>query len=726
MAGGSSSGEAAHAPDERTPLSYRISVDTGGTFTDVVIVDSAGELHVAKALTSQARSFDGIRPSLEQLASQFGLTVVELLERTTHFAYGTTRATNAIVEGKTPRTAFFTTAGFPDILLLREGGKIGPFTPKEFPAPYVPRYLTFEIDERVDSDGGVFRELDEATALGAIESCRRLGVEAVGVSLLWSTVNAAHELRVGELLAEHLPGVAVTLSHQLNPVIREYRRASSTVIDASLKPIMQRFLGELESDLRDAGFGGTLLISTSYGGAWPTDEMTERPIYSVGSGPSMTPVAALECGRLELGSDAPSLLVCDTGGTTFDVGLITEGDIHYSSETWLGERWGGHITGTKSVDVRSIGAGGGSIVSVDSGGLMQVGPASAGAEPGPACYGLGGTLPTVTDAALVLGFLDPEGFLGGRLRLDPDAARSAFDGVAERLGKTIEEVAQGAIIIATQNVVSAIREITIAQGIDPRELAIVAGGGASGLNVVQMARELGCSVVIVPRTAGALSAVGALQADVISEFAANHFAESSRLDQDAVNDALAVIGERAEAFAHDIKALGARSVELTASVDARYPGQVWELETPLPATRLRGDADVAALEQAFHELHERVFAVSEPGQQVECVIWKIRVTGELDKPALVAAAADTDDGAPIRKRTVVFAQDGATETPIYAGERLAPGTEVSGPAVILEGTTTLVIDPGARARVSDHGAYVIATDAESWAGATPSTGAVAR
>jgi N-methylhydantoinase A len=708
-------------------VSFRISVDTGGTFTDVVIVDAAGELHVAKALTAYARGFDGIRPSLERLAEDFGVSVEELLAQTTHFAYGTTLSTNAIVEGRTARTAFLTTTGFADVLLFREGGKLGPFRPREFAPPYVPRYLTFEIDERVDSDGEVFRPLDEASVRRAIAACREQDVEAVGVSLLWSTVNPVHELRVGELLAAELPDVAVTLSHLLNPIVREYRRASSAVIDASLKPLTQRFLGELEDDLRAAGFGGRLMISTSYGGSWPTAEMIERPIYSVGSGPSMAPVAGLEIGRAALGEDAPDLLVCDTGGTTFDVGLISDGEIHYSTETWLGERWTGHITGTKAVDVRSIGAGGGSIVSVDSGGLMRVGPQSAGADPGPACYGTGGTLPTVTDAAVILGFLDPEGFLGGRLRLDVDAAHAAFAPVAERLGKSVVETAQGAIIIATQNVVSAIREITVAQGIDPRELAIVAGGGASGLNVVQMARELGCRTVILPRTAGVLSAVGALQADVISEFAANRFAESARLDRDVVNAALEEAGQRARAFADVVTELGARSVSLAASVDARYPGQVWELETPLPATRIRDDADVAALTRAFHEQHERVFAVSEPDQQVECVTWRVRVTGQLDKPALAAAAAAGDEaGRPVRRRTVVFAEHGAADTPIYSGERLPAGTRLEGPAVILEPTTTLVLDPGAELVVSADGAYVIATAADPASVAPVTAEAVAR
>lgn len=700
-------------------MSYRISVDTGGTFTDVVVAAPDGQTRIGKALTTIDRAFDGIRPGLGQVAEELGLTVRELLERTSHFAYGTTRATNAIVEGKTARTAYFTTEGFPDTLLLREGGKIGPFTAAEFPPPYVPRYLTFEISERVDSDGAVFRGLDEASVLAAIDACRRHDVAAVGVCLLWSTANPAHELRIGALLAEHLPGVAVTLSHELNPIVREYRRASSTVIDASLKPLMQRFLGELERDLDDAGFAGRLLVSTSYGGAWPTEAMVQRPIYSVGSGPSMAPVAGLTCGREELQTPTPDLLVCDTGGTTFDVGLVTAGDIHYTADTWLGGRWTGHITGTKAVDVRSIGAGGGSLVWIDSGGLLHVGPESAGADPGPACYGRGGTLPTVTDAAVLLGFLDPERFLDGRLALDVAAAGRAFEPVAEGLGMTVEQAAEGALVIATQNVVSAVREITIAQGIDPRELAIVAGGGAGGLNVVQIARELGCRTVLVPRTAGALSAAGALGADVISEFAANGYVDTGRIDLTVANAALESARTRAVAFLDSLGELRAET-SLEASVDARYRGQVWELETPLPTAMLRGDADVQALEAAFHAIHERLFAVSEPGQRLECITWRVRAIARLSTETPHHVASGELDAAPTRIRRVVFTGAGARETPIYDGERLAPGTELDGPAVILEPTSTLVIDPGAHVRVSEHGAYVIDTE-----GAGPVAGAAA-
>src|SRR5204863_152376 len=270
-----------------------------------------GLLHLAKAPTDLERAFQSIEDGLAQLAPELGLTVGELLARTDVFTYGTTRATNSIVEARTARTAFFTTEGFPDVLLLREGGKLEPFRQLPYPPPYVPRYLTFEIRERIDSEGAVFVELDEAGVLAAIEDARRLRAEALAVCLIWSIVNPAHELRVGELVEQEWPGVPYTLSHRLNPIIREYRRASSTAIDASLKPLMQSYLRTMEEDLRQAGLRGHVFVATSFGGAWRPEEVVERPIYSVGSGPSMAPVAALTYARAEHAQEGHDLIVCD-------------------------------------------------------------------------------------------------------------------------------------------------------------------------------------------------------------------------------------------------------------------------------------------------------------------------------------------------------------------------------------------------------------------------------
>ena len=687
-------------------MTYRISVDTGGTFTDIVVSDASGQLEVGKAPTTRARAYEGLREGVGQVAVRLGLSVEELLAQTDVLTYGTTRATNAIVEGKTARTAFFTTQGFPDILLLREGGKPDPFKQMPYPMPYVPRWLTFEICERMDAEGEPFLPLDEETVVAAVGRARELGVEAIAVCLLWSIVNPSHEQRVGELIEEHWPGVPYTLSHALNPIIREYRRASSTAIDASLKPLMQEYLTTMERDLREAGFRGHLLIATSFGGAWRPDQVVERPIYSVGSGPSMAPVAALMYGRAEFGEDVGGdLVVCDTGGTTFDVGLVSGGLVNATAETWLGGRWTGHITGIRSVDVKSIGAGGGSIIWIDPGGLLRVGPLSAGADPGPACYGRGGTEPTVTDAAVVLGWIDPAYFLGGLLTLDADASRRVLLGVAERLGMSVEEAAYAALTIATENIIGAIREITIAQGIDPREYSLVAGGGASGLNVVPIARELGSKRVLLPSTAGALSACGALFSDVISEFSRSRYAETRTLDVDIVNEVLADIEARADAFLDDLADIDPVEIRKEFTVEARYRAQIWELDVPIPSRIRQGE--IGVLEDAFHETHERVFAVREPGQYLECLLWKVRATAVPRKPGVHSRALAEGAPQPASVAPAYFRETGLVPVPSYDGVSLPRGARIEGPAIVREATTTVVAYPGSTVTVSALGNYLL-------------------
>lgn len=689
---------------------YRVAIDIGGTFTDVVVVDRGGKMHIGKGLTRPDRAFPAIVEAIEAADPPLEVGAGGCFAAADLIAYGTTRALNAIVEGETARTAFFTTAGFPDILLLREGGKRGRFTQVEYGDPYVPRRLTFEIVERVDADGSVFGPLDEGSAVAAIESAREAGCTAIGVCLLWSVVNPAHELRLAELLDEHLPGIPYTLSHRLNPTVREYRRASATVIDASLKQLMQAHLRQLEEDARGAGFQGQLLVATSFGGSWPAEEMIERPIYSIGSGPSMAPRAGVVYAEAEIDLEGPDvdLLICDTGGTTFDVSLVLAGEVQQAAETWIGDRSTGHITGTQSVDVQSIGAGGGSVAWIDPGGLLRVGPRSAGAEPGPACYGRGGVEPTVTDAAVVLGHLDPAQFLGGRIELDAARARTALaDGIADALGLDIDAAAEAVLVVATTQIVGAIREITIAQGIDPRELVLVAGGGAAGINAVPIARELGCAKILLPKTAGAFSAVGALYADVISEFAATSYAETRDLDRLAVNGVLDRLTSRSEEFLARLDGLAPTDTAIEHLVDARYPGQVWDIPLALPVSRFHGDAEVASLEAAFHAAHKRRFAVEEPDRHVECVTWKARAVASLAKPTLAASGRDGTGDTEAAFQDACFPAIGRGPVQVFDGAELGPGRRIAGPAIVAEPTTTVVLYPGSAATVGRHGSYLI-------------------
>jgi N-methylhydantoinase A len=676
------------------------AVDTGGTFTDL-IVDTGKELRLFKAHTTPADPVDGVLDALTVAAREMGEDRRALLARGARFIHGTTHATNALVTGSTARTAFLTTEGHPDILLFREGGRARPFDfSVAYPEPLVPRALTYEVPGRVLADGTVHEPLGEDRVVEIAGLLRAAGVEAVGVSLLWSIVNAAHELRVGELLAEHLPGVPFTLSHRLNPTLREYRRASSTCIDASLKPLMAAYFGSLEQRLAEAGFGGRVLTVTSQGGMLDAAETAQAPIHSINSGPSMAPVA----GRLYAAREhrRATAIIADTGGTTFDVSVVRDGVIPRTRETWIGPEYQGHITGFPSVDVTSVGAGGGSIAWIDGGGMLRVGPQSAGSTPGPACYGKGGTRPTVTDACLVLGYLDPEYFLAGTMSLDEAAARRSIEQeVALPLALAADEAAGAILRIATENMVHAIEEITVGQGIDPRDAVLIGGGGAAGLNVVAIARRLGCREVIIPETGAALSAAGALLSELSADHAETHVTDTADFDAAGVRAVLARLTGACRAFAERAAPGAEPAIDYT--MEARYPRQNWEIEVPVAAEHIGAEPQVGELARAFHRAHEQLFAISDPGSRVEIVAWRARarvaVGDGADRRVAPAHRAEPSR----RTRRAWFQAGGWADAEIVDFERLPDDSAFAGPAVVESSFTTVVVDPGVRARRTAHG-----------------------
>jgi N-methylhydantoinase A len=563
----------------------RFSVDTGGTFTDLIVEDDDGSLRMFKAPTNPANPILGVIEALKVAADGYGLPLADLLARGEMFIYGTTHAINAIITGNTARTAFLTSQGHPDVLVLREGGRIDPFNFQvPYPQPYVPRSLTFEIPGRLMADGSERMPFDDAAAISVIEQMKAKGVAAVAVCLIWSIVNPEHEKRMAALLDAHMPGVPYTLSHVLNPTLREYRRASSTCIDASLKPMMLAYMRDLTRTLSEAGFGGRVLVVTSQGGVMDAAEVANSPIHLINSGPSMAPVSGRYFANVD--EDCDTAIIADTGGTTYDVSLVRRNRIPWTRETWIGQPYRGHMTGFPSVDVKSIGAGGGSIAWVDEGGMLHVGPQSAGAVPGPVCYGQGGEQPTVTDASLALNYIDPGFFLGGTKTLDLDAARAAIDTrLAKPLGLTVEEAAAAVIRIATENMVQAIVDITVNQGIDPRDTVLLGGGGAAGLNSVLIARRLESRRLLIPEVGAALSAAGAMMSDLTSTFHRTLFTRTSGFDFDGVNAALAELRRRCEGFVERY-GRGAEGHTIQFWAEARYPEQVWEIEVPLRGREL--------------------------------------------------------------------------------------------------------------------------------------------
>ncbi|ADB52803.1 hydantoinase/oxoprolinase family protein [Conexibacter woesei] len=673
----------------------RLGCDTGGTFTDLV-VDTGEELRLFKAATTPEDPVRGVFDVLTVAARADGRSLEDFLRDADDFVHGTTRAINAVVTGSTARTALLATAGHRDMLVFREGGRADAFDhTRPYPAPLVPRSLTFEVRERIGADGHVLEPLDEAALSATLRELAEHDVEAIAVALLWSIVEPRHELRVGDLIAEHLPGVPYTLSHQINPTLREYRRASSTCIDASLKPLMTAYFSSLTGRLREAGFGGRVLVATSQGGMLDAGEVAARPIHSLNSGPAMAPVAGR---HFAAAAREESAIVMDTGGTTCDVSVVRRGRIPWTRETWIGPPREGHITGFPSVGVTSVGAGGGSIAWVDEGGLLRVGPLSAGSVPGPACYGRGGSRPTLTDACLVLGYLNPSAFLGGTMTLDTEAARTAVEELAAPLGVDVQEAAAAVLTIATSNMLHAIEDVTVAQGIDPAETVLVAGGGAAGFNAVEIARRLACRRLIVPEVGAALSAAGALLSDLSTDFSTTLFAATEAFDAGAVNAALAELTVRCRDF---LATAGDGAGEIEYRAEGRYPHQVWEIDVPVRSGTFADDAAVEQLASDFHGVHRNLFGIADEGSSVELVSWRASARVTVHDGATRPVARPNGPGAADEARRAYFPGAGwQAARAVHAG-RIAPGEQVAGPALIESPLTTIVMDGDA---VAERGA----------------------
>ena len=686
-------------------MTYRASIDVGGTFTDLVFTDEKGELAVFKASTTPRKTWEGMIDALELAAEYYQMPLNKLLAESTTITYSGTTGTNAIITGTGAKVGLICTRGFRDILLSREAPKKeSPYDWPPFPEPYVPRYLTMPVTERINAEGGIDVPLNEDEVHQVVRQFKKWDTEAIAVSLLWSISNPTHEKKIGEIIKEELPGIPYVLSHELNPIIREYRRTISAVIDASLHPILVKDIEQLRGQLKEHGFRGNLLVGTASGGVLRPEEAISRPIYTIGSGPALGPVAAKYFAQVEGGNN--NLIVLDMGGTSFDVSIVTKGTIVVTRETMVKDE----VLPISRVDARSVGSGGGSIAWIDPGKLIHVGPQSSGAEPGPACYMRGGKEATVSDANLVLGYLDSDYFLGGRMKLSPQPAQEVMQNkVANPISLDVPEAAFTVFSTVTHNMIAAIRDITIWQGVDPREYLIVSGGGATGMHVVPMAQELGVKQVLIPKVAGTLSALGGLVADITTEYSASYFAESYQFDYERVNKVLEALQKKGEAFLAMSKGI-AREGKLDYFVEARYPYEVWELPIPLRSNRIKDEKDLAQLIKDFHNTHERIFAVKEPGQSIEGVIWRVVATAKMPqiKAKEMTSGGKDSTAAMIGKRNAYFKDlGGFVKTPIYRGDKLVCGNKIEAPAIIEEATTTIVIFPGSKATVTRWGNYLI-------------------
>ena len=690
--------------------SARVGVDIGGTFTDLVLRRPDGSLKVSKVSSTPDDPGRAVVHGLARLLRDAGVSPGEVAE----VVHGTTVASNTILQKRGARVGLLTTRGFRDVL---EIGRVR--TPDLFdltwekPAPLVPRRHRLEVDERIAADGQVVRPLDRAGLLAAAERLVTEGAEVLAVSFLNSYVNPAHEHQAERLLGERFPGLDVTLSAQVLPEIKEYERTSTTVVNAYLLPVMRRYLTGLADGLRGIGVEAPLLVVASNGGVVGAREAGERPVFAVGSGPAAGVAGAA---RLGAAADTPHLIAFDMGGTTAKASLVEDGRLSLTTEYEFREglstssrfiKAGGYMLKVPAIDIAEVGAGAGSIAGIDDGGLLRVGPESAGADPGPACYGQGGRRPTVTDANVVLGFLNPSCLAGGELPLRADLAVDAIrTHVAEPLGLSVREAAHGIREIANASMARAIRSVTIERGRDPRDFTLVAFGGSGPVHAVDVARALDIRRVLVPVSPGVFTAVGMLASDVEHHFvrAAGGLLAgrplgpvNARLDE-MVADALATLAR--EGYSRE-------QVRLQAQADLRYAGQSSELVLPLAAPRLAPE-DLPALTEAFAREYARTYGFA-TGEALELVNVRLVATGvrphRLDFRSLrVAAGAAPGSTAP---RKIAFDRRGpAVETPVLAREAL-PAAGMAGPLIVEGYDSTVVVPPGARIRRDAHDALSI-------------------
>jgi N-methylhydantoinase A len=670
----------------------QIGVDIGGTFTDIVALDRAGRLSLTKVPSTPKDLLDGIGTAVTQVLTLAGARPADV-ER---FIHGTTVATNAILEQKGAVTAILTTEGFEDVLELGRMKRSRMYDlamDPEVPTFLAPRRRRLGIRERLDARGEVLVPLDEDSVRRAVLALRAQAVQAIAVCYLFSFVNPAHERRTREIVAEAAPEISVSLSSDVDPTFREYERLCVTAFDAYLGPVVKRYLAGLAETLRGLGVRGVPLIMRSRGGIVSAALAARQPVTLFLSGPAGGVIGA---GFAAERSGVRDFVSLDMGGTSNDVAVVRDGTPLLASEGAIGP----YPVRTPMVDVNTIGAGGGSIAWIDAAGGLRVGPRSAGADPGPACYGRGGDEATVTDASVVLGYLNPARFAGGTLALDATAAERAVASIGQRLGVDTVAAAAGIHRVVNARMADQIRLVTIKRGYDPRQFSLVVLGGAGPVHGAALAAEMGMAEVLVPEAPGVLAAFGLLAAAIEHQHARTLQARTDVADLDAVNRCLAELDTAGRGRMRE-EGVAADQVRVAYAADMRYVGQAYELEVPIgvPVTRER----VPEILAAFHAVHERVYGYARTQQPVEFVNFRAVHTYPLPRPVVTPAARSTGTLADARlgQRRAYFGS--FMSTAIYERSRLPLGARLEGPAIVEQSDTTTVIPPGVNALVDDAG-----------------------
>jgi len=669
----------------------RVGIDVGGTFTDLVAVDETGRVSLAKSASTPEDPSIGVLDGIGLLAQELGLTPAALLARTEVIVHGTTVATNALLERKGAIVGMLTTAGHRDIVEMREGLKDDRYNLRmPPPVPLVPRARRLDVRERMRFDGKVETPLDRRSAEAAIRALARDGVQSVAVCYLHAYRDGRHERDTRKLLARLLPDAYVSLSSEVLPQIKEYERFGTTVVNAYVGPVLAGYLGRLDRRLTEAGYAGRVLIMQSHGGVATIADSVRLAAGAVLSGPAGGIAGSAHCARVLGGGN---LITFDMGGTSTDIALLERGEPHLTGDKAVG----GNKVALPSIDIHTLGAGGGSIARVDTGGILHVGPESAGAAPGPACYGRGGVEPTVTDANVVLGLLDPANFLGGRTRLDAAAAETAVARVARALGMSAVAAAEGICRVVNTNMAEGIRLVSVRRGADPRRFALLAFGGAAGLHITQVARMLEITRVVVPRVASVLSAWGMLATDLRYEMVRTHVGEAREIGSDRLRRRFAEMEAEGRARLSDFGG----EIAVQRSVDMRYGEQTFEIGVPLDGVSMDAPDLMEQVVTRFHARHEALYTYSAPGQEVVLVNARLAVIGRLPALPRDEARATAPPGATPRLRRAYLGR--WTEVPVHDMDGLAPGQEIKGPAIFESATTTILVRADERALVTREG-----------------------
>ncbi|MFZ5713954.1 MAG: hydantoinase/oxoprolinase family protein [Bradyrhizobium sp.] len=672
---------------------FTIGIDVGGTYTDLVAVDRDGNTVFAKSPTTPADQSVGVMNGLEELASRLKMPRAEMLARTDRLVHGTTVATNALLERKGAKVALLTTEGHRDVIEMREGLKEDRYNLRiPPPAPLVPRQLRFGVRERVRPNGEVLIPLDQDSLGNAISAIRAAGASSVAVCFLHAYRNPAHEIATVERLKRELPELNVSRSSDVLPQIKEYERVSTTIVNAYVAPLVRRYLTNLEARLRDAGLTSSLFIILSHGGMAPLEEAARLAAGTVLSGPAGGISGSRRCAEL-LG--IPNLVPFDMGGTSTDISLITDGRASLSAEGGLA----GQRIALRSLDIASIAAGGGSIATLDAGGTLRVGPESAGSVPGPACYGNGGVEPTVTDANVILGYLDASAFMGGKRPLDRAAAEAAVDRIAKALELSRDDAAAGIYRMVNLRMADGIRLMTLRRGVDPRRFALLSFGGAAGLHAAEVARELEIKRIIVPTAASVLSAWGMLTSDLRYEVSHTHYSAGQRITAQEVRAIFANLEREATGR---LKSWFGGDVAIERSAEMRYGEQIFQIDVPLNNLDWASDDIVDRIEDQFHRRHEELYTYSSPDQEVVFVNARVSALGAVPSVGQVARGQETEAPCkPRERRKAFFGQ--WREVDVFAADQLRPGNRIEGPAIVEAETTTVVIGEGDQIEVNDLG-----------------------